>query len=192
MNVEIVLDIETLVLGLIIFVARVTDVTLGTLRTVSIVQGRTKMAFFLGFVEISLWLVVISAVINKITTNPLLGFFYALGFSTGNVVGIMLERRLAFGHLILRIISRKDGRDMAEKIRAVGYGVTIFQGEGMHGPVLELYVVCRRKDLSEILPCVIDSDPDAFYTTQPVGLVNRVYRPMLQPPTGWRATFKKK
>ena len=192
MNIEMVWDIETLVLGVIIFVARVADVSLGTLRTVSIVQGRTKMAFLLGFVEINLWLVVISAVISKITTNPLLGFFYALGFSTGNVVGIMIEKRLAFGNLILRIISRNDGREMAEKIREIGYGVTVFEGEGMDGPVLELYIVCRRKDLSDILPFVMDSDPDAFYTTQPVGLVNRLYRPMLSPPTGWRATLKKK
>ena len=104
----------------------------------------------------------------------------------------ILEKKLAFGHLILRIISRNDGREMAEKIRDAGYGVTIFQGEGMNGPVLELYVVCRRRDLSEILPFVENADPDAFYTTQPVGLVNRVYRPIFQPPTGWRATFKKK
>ncbi len=192
MNIEIVFDAETLVLGLIIFVARVTDVTLGTLRTVSIVQGRTKMAFSLGFVEISLWLIVISAVVNKITTNPLLGFFYALGFSTGNIVGIALEKKLAFGYLILKIISRNDGRELAASIREAGYGVTVFQGEGMNGPVLELCVVCRRKDLPEILPYVTDFDPEAFYTTQLVGLVNRIYRPAFQSATGWRATFKKK
>ena len=96
---NITFDLSTLGLGILIFLARVADVTLGTVRTMSIVQGRTKMSFFLGFVEISMWLAVISAVISKIATSPILGFFYALGFSTGNVVGIMIERKLAFGNI---------------------------------------------------------------------------------------------
>jgi len=185
-------DFGILVTGILIFFARVGDVSLGTVRTLSIVQGRTKMAFFLGFVEISMWLVVISAVISKITTSPILAIFYALGFSTGNVVGIMIERRLAFGNLILRVITRQDSETMCDEIRAAGYGVTTFQGEGMQGPVIELYIVCRRKDLKEIMPIVTRIDPNAFYTTQQAGLVNRLYRPNLQSPTGWRAIFKKK
>jgi uncharacterized protein YebE (UPF0316 family) len=189
---NITFDLSTLGLGMLIFLARVADVSLGTVRTMSIVQGRTKMSFFLGFVEISMWLAVISAVISKITTSPILGFFYALGFSTGNVVGIMIERKLAFGNIVLRVITRQDGETMQDKIRADGYGVTTFRGEGMQGPVLELYIVCRRKDLKEIMPIVTSIDPDAFYTTGQAGIVSRLYRPTLQTPTGWRAIFKKK
>jgi uncharacterized protein YebE (UPF0316 family) len=186
------LDVGTLATGVLIFLARVGDVSLGTVRTMSIVQGRTKMAFLLGFVEISMWLVVISAVIDKITTNPILAVFYALGFSTGNVIGIMIERRLAFGNLIVRVITRQNCGTMRDEIRAAGYGVTTFQGEGMQGPVIELYIVCRRKDLQEILPIVTRIDPNAFYTTQQAGMVNRLYRPNGQAPTGWRAILKKK
>ena len=186
------LDAGTLMTGIVIFLARVSDVSLGTVRTMSIVQGRTKMAFFLGFVEISMWLLVISAVISKITTSPILALFYALGFSTGNVVGIMIERRLAFGNLVLRVITRQNGNTMRDDIRAAGYGVTTFQGEGMQGPVMELYIVCPRKDLKEILPLITRIDPHAFYTTEQAGIVNRLYRPALQTPTGWRAILKKK
>lgn len=187
------LDLGTLLMGLLIFLARVGDVSLGTVRTFSIVQGRTKMSFFLGFVEVGMWLVVISAVVPKMSTNPILGVFYALGFSTGNVVGIMLERKLAFGNIILRVITRQDGKEMAERIRKVGYGVTTFQGEGMQGAeVTELYIVCRRRDFQEIMPIVTDMDPNAFYTTEQTGIVSRVYRPGLQVPTGWRARAKKK
>ena len=187
------LDAGIVVTGFIIFAARVGDVTLGTVRTLSVVQGRTTMAFFLGFVEISIWLIVISSVVPQMATSPILGVFYALGFSTGNVVGIILERKLAFGNINVRVFTRKDGRAMADTIRNSGYGVTTFQGEGMQGTIVtELYIVCRRKDFQEIVPIVTDMDPDAFYTTAQTGLVNRVYRPGLHVPTGWRAIAKKK
>ncbi len=175
-----------------IFAARVVDVTLGTLRTISIVHGRTKAAFFLGFVEISIWLSVITTVIQKIQSQPILGVFYALGFSTGNVVGIMIERRVAMGATILRIVSTKPGNRLAEEIRTAGFAVTSFQGEGLSGPVKQLYVVCRRRDLKTILSVVRKVEPDAFYITESAGDVSKIYRPMMSPPTGWRAIFKKK
>ena len=126
-------DYPTLLLGLIIFLARVTDVSMGTMRTISIVQGRTKIAFLLGFIEVSMWLVIISTVIHRIAEGPILGVFYALGFSTGNVVGIILEKRIAFGHIILRIISTQSGKEIAKEIRHTGHAVTTFQGEGLSG-----------------------------------------------------------
>jgi len=93
------MDLSTLLTGILVFLARVADVSMGTMRTISIVRGRTKTAFVLGFVEISLWLVVIAAVLASISSRPILGIFYALGFSTGNVAGILLERRIAFGQV---------------------------------------------------------------------------------------------
>jgi uncharacterized protein YebE (UPF0316 family) len=185
-------DCPTMLLGLVIFLARVTDVSMGTMRTISIVQGRTKIAFLLGFVEVSMWLVIISTVIHRIAEQPILGVFYALGFSTGNVVGIILEKGIAFGHIILRLISTESGNEMAEKIRESGHAVTTFQGEGLSGPVTMLYVVCRRKEQNDIVQIVRSVEPDAFYTVDQAGSVSRIYRPFLPQPTGWRAIFKKK
>ena len=189
---EFGMDGLTLLTGLLVFAARVTDVTLGTVRTISIVHGRTKIAFFLGFIEVSLWLVVIATILPRVMERPVLGIFYALGFSTGNVVGIYLEKKMAFGNIVVRIISLHNGRQMAEKIRGMGYGVTIFSGEGLTGPVLQLNIVCRRKNLNEILDTVKDLDPDAFYLTESAGNVSKLYRPEPANPTGWRAIFKKK
>jgi uncharacterized protein YebE (UPF0316 family) len=186
-------DLATLLLGIVIFLARVTDVSMGTMRTISIVQGRTRIAFLLGFIEVSMWLVVISAVIHRIAEKPILGVFYALGFSTGNVVGIVLERRIAFGHIILRIISPQGGKEIAEKIRKTGHAVTTFQGEGLSGPVTMLYVVCPRKEQNDVVQMVRSIEPDAFYTVDIAGNVSKIYRPYCsQQPTGWRAIFKKK
>ncbi len=186
-------DLPTILLGVLIFLARVADVSMGTMRTISIVQGRTRIAFLLGFIEVSMWLVIISTVIHSISEKPILGVFYALGFSTGNVAGIILEKRIAFGHIIVRIISTQSGREIAEKIRQTGHAVTTFQGEGLTGPVTMLYVVCRRKEQTEVVQMVRSIEPDAFYTVDMAGSVSKIYRPYCpQQPTGWRAIFKKK
>lgn len=182
----------TLGLGSLIFLARVLDVSAGTMRTISIVYGRTVLAFLLGLVEISVWLVVISAVLNRIAVEPLLGVFYALGFSTGNVVGIKLEKYLAMGYVNLRVISREHGQEIAAKLREVGFPATTFEGQGRSGPVLEIYTLCRRRDMTRVLAVVTKVEPDAFYMAEQAGMVSKVYRPLMQPFTGWRAVVKKK
>jgi uncharacterized protein YebE (UPF0316 family) len=93
------------ILGVLVFMARVVDVAVGTLRTISIIQGRTRAAFFLAFVETSIWLLVLCAVLPKVIELPLLGIFYAFGFATGNVVGILVEKRLATGYANCSIIT---------------------------------------------------------------------------------------
>ncbi|MBU0994297.1 MAG: DUF2179 domain-containing protein [Proteobacteria bacterium] len=186
------MEINTLLTGLIIFFARICDVSIGTVRTIITVQGRTVLAFFLGFVEVVLWILIVSTVVNKINDSPILILFYAFGFSTGNVVGILVERRLAFGIMILRIISKKSGHELADVLRKKGQPVTIFTGEGMQGPVIELYVVCRRRDLKWMLPLIREKDPDAFYITEAARDVSKVLLPFAQPRTGWRAILKKK
>jgi uncharacterized protein YebE (UPF0316 family) len=177
--------------GIAIFFARVVDVSLGTLRTISIVQGRKWMAFWIGFFEIAVWLVVISTVINEMENAPLLGIFYAFGFATGSLVGIQIENWLALGHIILKVISRENYKEIAGFIREAGFAVTIFYGEGKLGPVAELYIVCLRRDLKTILKLAHNVDPNAFYVTEQIGSVNKMYRPIFQP-TGWRSVFKRK
>jgi uncharacterized protein YebE (UPF0316 family) len=186
------MNMNVLLTGVAIFFARICDVSLGTIRTIATVQGRTKIAFMLGFFEISIWITVVSTVVRKIATAPLLGLFYALGYATGNAVGILLERKMAFGFLVLRVFTRTAGKSMTDRLREYGQRVTTFLGEGMHGPVTELYIVTRRRDLKWILQIIKEEDSEAFYTTEYARDVSKVLRPTLQPRTGWRAITKKK
>jgi uncharacterized protein YebE (UPF0316 family) len=181
-----------LLTGILVFFARVVDMSVGTVRTISTVQGRTTLAFFLGLFEVSLWLMVVSTVINQIQQHPILAVFYALGFSSGNALGIVVEKRLALGHLIVRIITPKHGPEMARRIREMGFRVTIFQGEGARGPVHELYVVCHRKDARNILVAAEQLHPNVFYITETPGQVRRFRHQISQSPTGWRAIWKRK
>jgi uncharacterized protein YebE (UPF0316 family) len=187
-----IFDSATLLLGLVIFAARVIDVSLGTIRTIVIVQGKTLVAFFLGFLEVLIWITIVSTVVQRIGETPILVVFYALGFATGNVVGIVVEKRLGFGAIILRVISRPRGAEIARRLRDLGQGVTIFKGEGMRGEVSQLYVACRRRDLRWILPIVRREDPDAFYITEQACDVSKILRPFSSPITGWRSPFSGK
>jgi len=178
--------------AILVFFARLADVSLGTLRTIAIVHGRTMLAFWLGFFESAIWLAVVSTIVQTVYQQPLLGIVYAFGFASGNLVGIKIEKFIAMGHLILRIISRNNSSKIVSVVREKGFRVTTFVGEGKQGPVQELYVVCRRRDLKKLLTIALALDPEAFYVTEQAGAVSNVCRPIMQPVTGWRAVFKKK
>ena len=186
------LEAHILLTGLLVFVARICDVAIGTIRTIVTVQGRTVIAFVLAIFEITIWVTVAGTVINQIKDQPLLVVFYAFGYATGNVVGIMVERKLAFGATILRITTRTAGSDIATHLRQKGQPVTIFQGEGMQGPVHQLYIACRRKDLKWMLPDVQRIDPKVFYVIEQARDMSKVLKPIYSPIGGWRAGSKRK
>jgi uncharacterized protein YebE (UPF0316 family) len=185
-------EAHILLTGMLVFVARICDVSIGTVRTIVTVQGRTIIAFFLATFEITIWVTVAGTVINQIKDRPLLVVFYAFGYATGNVIGIMVERKLAFGSTILRIITRTAGLEIARHLRDKGQPVTIFHGEGMRGPVHELYIACRRKDLKWILPEVKRIDPKLFYVIEQARDISKVLKPVYSSLGGWRATDNRK
>ena len=186
------IESNILVTGLIVFFARICDVSIGTIRTIVTVQGRTMIAFILAVFEIVIWLAVVSTVINQVKDQPVLVIFYALGYATGNVVGIKVEGKLAFGLIILRVICREKGDVLAARLRELGQPVTKFVGEGMRGPVIELYVVCRRKDLKWILAEVNSIDKGAFYVVEQARSMSKILRPVSTPLGGWRSIGKRK
>lgn len=168
--------------GLLIVLARVVDVSLATVRTISVVNGRTKVAFICAFAESIIWITVISAVVPQVQEQPVLAVFFALGFALGNVVGIRAEQFLALGFLVLRVVSRDNWQPLADTLRNAGYGVTTFIGQGVSGPVGELSVICRRRDFAKVVAIVQDIDPGAFYYTEMAGAVNRSCRPYIYVP----------
>jgi len=180
------------VIGLFVFFARICDVSIGTVRTILTVQGRTILSFFLALVEVTIWILVVSTVINQVKDNPVLIVFYSLGYATGNVVGILMERKLAFGIIILKILTSNGGQDMADFLRRMGQPVTLFEGQGMKGPVSELYIACRRRDLKWILPAVQERDQHIFYIIEHASDISHILRPIYTPRSGWRSRFQRK
>ena len=139
-----------------------------------------------------MWLLVLSAVLPKVIESPVLGVFYAFGFATGNVVGILVEKRLAMGHTNFRVITTKFAKEITNSLREKGFAVTTFEGEGKDGVVTEIYVASERKNLPLLIKIVKEIEPDAFYIAEQAGVVSKIRRPTMVPATGWRAVQKKK
>ena len=124
-----------------------------------------------------LWIFGTSAVMLKVGEEPFLGICYATGFATGNVVGIVAEKKLALGNVIIRVISTWRGTDIAQAVRRSGFGITTVAGEGSDGPVTVQFVVCKRKDMKHVLAVAREVDPDLFYTFETAGGASQVFSP---------------
>jgi uncharacterized protein YebE (UPF0316 family) len=179
------------VLVVFVFLLRVVDVSLGTIRTIAIVAGRLRIAVVLGFLEVLIWISVISQVIARIHESPLVALAFAGGFATGNAVGIFLERRLAFGDAVIRIISTVGGAAVADAIRGTGQVVTTFNGEGRDGPVTMVYAFCPRRRVRELVAVARAVDSGVFCAVERADAWTVGRRPIGHP-TGWRAIAKKK
>jgi uncharacterized protein YebE (UPF0316 family) len=158
-----------ILLPALIFLARAADVTVGTLRIVLMSRGRKFLAPILGFFELMIWLLAIGQVFKNLDNSPLLYYVaYAAGFSAGNLVGLVLEEKLAMGLEVLRVITRRRAIELVNELRDQGYGVTEVPGRGATGPVSILFMLVRRKSLESVLDIVLRHHPKAFYSVEDV------------------------
>lgn len=148
---------------LLIFIARVSDVTLSTVRILMIMRGRALAAAVIGFFEVSIYVLALSRVIGDLD-KPVLLVTYALGFATGNYVGSNVEERLALGFATAQVISLDKADEIAELLREQGFGVTILEGCGREGTHQMLHVLLKRKDIPCLLTIVRKNDNQAFVT----------------------------
>lgn len=180
---------DLVVTSLLIVLARVTDVSLGTLRTVSVVHGRRGVAFALGFVEILIWIAVVSQVITNLD-EPVYALSYALGFGLGNFVGITVEGWFAAGKQVLRVFTR-TGEAVAEALRDEGFVVTRFEGVGREGPITLLFLETERKRVGHAIRLVRQFDPGAFYIVDDIRMSSGT-RVRYHEPSSWRAVLKRR
>lgn len=166
-----------LVTGLFVFLAETCSLCLGTVRTIITVQGQARLALALGTLEMLIWVAGTATVMVQVSEAPFLGVCYALGFGCGNALGILAERKIALGNVIVRIISLTKGEDIAQALRQAGFCVTAIPGQGSTGPVALLFVVCRRRDMRQLLAVAQAIDPTAFHTFDSAAGANKVHRP---------------
>lgn len=179
-------------LALAIFFLRIVDVSMGTCRTIAVVQGRIAMSVALGFVEVLIWITTVSQVFQRASGNGWLLLAYAAGFACGNGVGIALERRLAMGSVILRIVSHGAGEVLANALRKHSPRVLTFEGSDDEHAVTLLYVAARRRQVPFLIAAARRVDPDLYYAVDPLRETNWALGPSVPNPTGWRAVAKRK
>jgi uncharacterized protein YebE (UPF0316 family) len=154
-------------IALMIFGLRVTDMSLDTLRMLFVMRGRKGIAWTLGFFEAGIYIVAITRVLSNLN-NPLTILGYAAGFATGNVVGILIEERLAIGHIQMSIVSSARGAALAEALREAGFAVTEVSARGKDGMVHMLNASVLRKDVPNVERVVHEVDTEAFVTSADV------------------------
>ncbi len=166
---------------LFIFFLRITDVSMGTVRVVLIVRNNKLLVPIIGFFEVLVWVFAVGAVVQHLT-SPLHLLGYAGGFATGNVVGLMIEERLAIGVSTVQTIVQSGGEALAADLRGQGFAVTEMAARGRQGEVFHLYSAIPRRRVHAYLDAVDELAPDAFVIVEEPRAVRR----------GWMFPSRKK
>lgn len=161
-----------IILPLLIFVARICDVTLGTLRIIFVSKGYKGLAPLLGFFEVLIWVIVISQLLSSFS-SWVCYIAYAAGFAAGNFVGMMIEERIAIGTLLVRITTPKDAHNLMNMLCKNGFGATLLEGEGSKGKVNIIQSVVSRKSIKDIQQVLDEYDPNLFYSIEDVRSVTK-------------------
>ena len=172
-------------LPFLIFIARIGDVSIGTVRIVMISKGQKFWAPFLGFFEVFIWLLAISKIFENLD-NWVCYFAYSAGFATGNYIGLIIEEKLAFGVVKLQIITRKEASELIAILIDSGYGITHHEADGSTQKVSIIYSIIKRSDLPIVLDLIKTYNPNAFYSIEDVKFVNKGVFPVKMSSKRWR------
>lgn len=151
----------------LIFLSRIADQSVGTMRLVFVARGYLKLAPLMGFFEVTIWLLAMRQIMVHMD-NPICFIAYGAGFAMGNYVGLKLEERLSLGMVLLRVVFRADATEFVRFMAESGYGYTLINGEGSRGNVKILLSAVKRKVLKSILTRLAETNPKAFYTIEDV------------------------
>jgi uncharacterized protein YebE (UPF0316 family) len=168
------------VLPSLIFLARIVDVSMQTVRIVFVSRGNRLLAPLLGFFEVMIWLAAIGQIMRNLD-NVLCYVAYGGGFASGTYIGMLIEEKLAIGTCLVRVITQKDAGALIAALRAADYGVTHVPAEGMSGKVSIVYSVVRRSCIPDVVRIIEEFNPRAFYTIETVRSVREGVFPLQQP-----------
>lgn len=173
------------ILPFLIFIARICDVTIGTIRIVMVAKGQKIWAPVLGFFEVLIWLLAISRIFENLD-NWVCYLAYGLGFATGNYIGLKLEEKLAMGIVKVQIITRKNADKLIENMKAAGYGLTYHEAQGSSENVSIIYTIIKRLEISKVEEIVKSTNPKAFYSIEDVKAVSHGVYPVNPAQRWWR------
>ncbi len=154
---------DILIGGFVIFLLRLIDMCLDTLRMLFVVRGQRVIVWILGVTTSIIYIVAISNVLSG-KNHPFTILCYGVGYATGNVLGMRIEERLAIGFKQVNIVSKDKGHEIAEALREQGYGVTEMVGQGRDGTVDLVSTSVKRKHAKEVRKIIKNIDSAAFIT----------------------------
>ncbi len=160
-----------ILMPILIFLARICDVSIGTMRIIFVSKGKRNIAPILGFFEVLIWITAISKIMENL--DHYINFIaYAAGFATGNFVGMIIEEKLAMGILMVRVFAYEKGNEMVQNLNEQGFGATVVEAHGAREKIDLIYSIVKRNELSHVLSIITNLNPKAFYTIEDVKSVN--------------------
>ena len=163
------------ILPFLIFCSRILDQSIGTLRVIFVSKGLKKIAPFLGFFEVIIWLLAVAQVMKHLN-NPMSYIAYGAGFATGNYVGILIEEKLSLGTVLIRIVPKKDTSQLIKYLRDQDFGVTVVDAEGAMGSKVKiLFTIIKRKNIFKVISAINEYSSNAFYTIEEIKTVKEGY-----------------
>jgi uncharacterized protein YebE (UPF0316 family) len=158
------------ILPILIFISRIFDQSIGTLRMIFVSKGLKVLAPLLAFFESIIWLVAVSQIMKHLD-NVMCYVAYGGGFAMGNYIGILLDEKLSIGDVIIRLIIKEQNEALVEKLISMNHGITLIDGEGSQGKVKILLSIIHRKDVKAFIAEVKQVNPDIFYSIEEVKAV---------------------
>jgi len=156
-----------LILPLLIVIARICDVSINTIRIIYMLGGRRFTSTLLGFFEAFIWLLVIREIFKHLD-NWLCYVAYPAGFASGIFIGMIIEEKIAYGKVIVRMITRKDVSLLIQYLNAQHFRFTKVEAEGPDGKENLVFTVLDRERLDDLLTKLKELIPTAFYTIEKV------------------------
>lgn len=146
-----------------VFVAKVVEVTLTTVRIIIVNRGFKLSGALVSFIEVLIWVFVASQVVKDVQTAPLLGIIYALGYSVGVFVGTTIEKMLAFGKVMLNLIIPLESEpEVSKYIRDQKIGLTTIEAKGLNSQRVFLILYTNRKKIDELKKGILCIEPKAL------------------------------
>lgn len=86
-----------------IFIFKIIEDALGTLRIIVVSNGKKILGAILQFIIALIWVIVTGTVITNVHEDPWKILFFALGSLVGSYFGSALEEKIALGNIILMV-----------------------------------------------------------------------------------------
>ncbi len=165
---------EMALAGLFVFVMRVIDMSLDTLRVLFVMRGRKLIAGLIGAIQATVFILAVSAVLSS-PLNAWTIAGYGAGFAAGVMLGMFVEERLAIGYTMLRVYSPNCGEEIAAALRESGHAVTEILARGKEGDITVVNCIVQRRNVAAVRAIVDRVDAKAFITVDSAHPLQRGY-----------------
>lgn len=151
-----------IILYLGIFIFKIIENCLSTVRLILVSNGNKKAGAILIFFISLIWIISTSITIINITEDPFKVFVFALGSLVGSYLGSIIEELLAIGNILVICITEKK---ITTFLRDTGYIVTTLDGDGLKSNKEVLLIAISRKEKDKLVKKIIELDSSSMIIT---------------------------